>query len=63
MPRVSMGPVEEHLITSAFYRLGLQCQRDAVDSRIAMLSGTGQSFLNRQRQPTARKSTGGYKTK
>jgi protein HOOK3 len=50
-----MGPVEERLIVSAFYRLGLASQREALDGRLALLSGPGQSFLARQRQPAARK--------
>lgn len=50
-----MSRMEERLLTSAFYRLGVACQREAVDSRLAMLSGQGQSFLARQRQPAARK--------
>lgn len=54
-PRPPMGPVEERLITSAFYRLGVSCQREAIDSRLALLSGPGQSFLARQRQPAPRK--------
>lgn len=53
--RTPMGPVEERLITTAFYRLGLACQREAVDSRLALLTGPGQSFLARQRQPPPRK--------
>lgn len=53
--RPSMGPVEEKLMATAFYRLGLNCHREAVDGRLALLSGPGQSFLARQRQPAARK--------
>lgn len=53
--RAPMGAQEEQLIATAFYRLGMTCQREAVDSRLAMLSGPGQSFLSRQRQPAARK--------
>lgn len=53
--RPSMGPVEEKLMATAFYRLGLNCHREAVDGRLALLSGPGQSFLGRQRQPAARK--------
>lgn len=61
--RQGMGPVEERLITSAFYRLGLSLQRDTVDSRLALLSGPGQSFLARQRQPPPRKPIVGQKAK
>lgn len=53
--RPAMGPVEEQLMTSAFYRLSMSCHRDAMDARMALLNGAGQSFLNRQRQPAARK--------
>ncbi|XP_062545844.1 protein hook [Armigeres subalbatus] len=53
--RVPMGVQEEQLIATAFYRLGMTCQREAVDSRLALLSGPGQSFLSRQRQPAPRK--------
>lgn len=53
--RSGMGIVEERLIASAFYRLSLNCHREAVDTRLALLSGTGQSFLARQRQPAPRK--------
>ena len=48
--------MEEKLILSAFYRLGLTCHREAIDQRLAALSsGQGQSFLARQRQPSARR--------
>lgn len=53
--RPPMGVQEEQLIATAFYRLGMTCQREAVDSRLALLSGPGQSFLSRQRQPAPRK--------
>ncbi|KAL9706521.1 hypothetical protein quinque_010039 [Culex quinquefasciatus] len=53
--RAPMGVQEEQLIATAFYRLGMTCQREAVDSRLALLSGPGQSFLSRQRQPAPRK--------
>lgn len=53
--RPAMGPVEEQLMASAFYRLSTSCHRDAMDARLALLNGAGQSFLNRQRQPAARK--------
>uniref|UniRef100_A0A182VU68 Protein hook n=1 Tax=Anopheles minimus TaxID=112268 RepID=A0A182VU68_9DIPT len=51
--RPAMGQQEEQLIATAFYRLGMVCHREAVDARL--LSGPGQSFLARQRQPAARK--------
>lgn len=58
--RSGMSVMEERLITSAFYRLSMNCQREAVDSRLAML-GSGQSFLGRQRQPAPRKPLNAYK--
>lgn len=61
MPRSGMSVMEERLITSAFYRLSQNCQREAVDSRLALLSGSGQSFLARQRQPAPRKPLNAYK--
>lgn len=49
--------MEEKLMTSAYYRLGLSCHREAVDQRLASQNaGQGQSFLARQRQPSARRS-------
>ncbi|XP_063703135.1 protein hook [Culicoides brevitarsis] len=50
-----MSQLEERLIVSAYYNLGLQCQRDAIDTRLALLNSPGQSFLARQRQPAPRK--------
>ncbi|XP_076245826.1 hook microtubule tethering protein [Calliopsis andreniformis] len=48
--------MEEKLMVSAFYRLGLSCHREAIDQRLAALSsGQGQSFLARQRQPSGRR--------
>ncbi|KAK9308152.1 hypothetical protein QLX08_001657 [Tetragonisca angustula] len=48
--------MEEKLMISAFHRLGLTCHREAIDQRLAVLSsGPGQSFLSRQRQPSARR--------
>lgn len=47
--------MEEKLMTTAFHKLGLIRQREAVDHRLAALSsGQGQSFLARQRQATRR---------
>lgn len=60
-PRSGMSVMEERLITTAFYRLSQNCQREAVDSRLALLSGSGQSFLARQRQPAPRKPLNAYK--
>lgn len=57
-----MGPVEERLMASAFYRLGLACHRDSVDAKLSLMNGAGQSFLTRQRQPAARKAVS-YKSK
>ncbi|XP_015599501.1 protein Hook homolog 3 [Cephus cinctus] len=49
--------MEEKLMLTAFYRLGATCHREAVDQRLAAISpGQGQSFLARQRQPSARRS-------
>jgi len=63
-PRTAMGQLEERLMVSAFNRMGLACHRDAVDARLALLSGPGQSFLSRQRQPAARKTINmSYKSK
>ncbi|XP_033340119.1 hook microtubule tethering protein [Megalopta genalis] len=46
--------MEEKLMTSAFYRLTLTLHREAIDQRLAALQPQGQSFLARQRQPSAR---------
>ncbi|XP_055709955.1 protein hook [Phlebotomus papatasi] len=58
-----MSQTEEQLVTSAFYKLGLARQREAIDARLALLSGSGQSFLARQRQPVPRKPAASFKTK
>lgn len=59
-----MKDMEERLLTTAFYRLSMTCQREAVDERLALLSaGQGQSFLARQRQPTPRKPVQTFKSK
>lgn len=50
-----MSVMESRLIASAFYRMAMNMQRDAVDSRLASLN-QGQSFMARQRQPAARKN-------
>lgn len=56
--------VEERLITTAFYKLGMTCHREAIDERLAVLSaGQGQSFLARQRQDTPRKQIQRFKSK
>lgn len=57
-----MEPVEERLMVTAFYRLGLACHRDSVDAKLSLMNGAGQSFLTRQRQPAGRKSVA-YKPK
>lgn len=54
--RPPIDSVEERLMATAFYRLSVACHRDAMEARLALLNGAGQSFLNRQRQPAARKS-------
>ncbi|KAJ8941880.1 hypothetical protein NQ318_001734 [Aromia moschata] len=62
--RSTMKELEERLLTTAFYKLGLTCQREAIDERLAVLSaGQGQSFLARQRQPTPRKQIQRFKSK
>lgn len=58
-PRPPMDSVEERLMATAYYRLSTACHRDAMESRLALLNGAGQSFLNRQRQPAARKAPSG----
>lgn len=51
-----MKEMEEKLMISAYYKLGLSCHREVVDQRLAALSsGQGQSFLARQRQASARR--------
>lgn len=42
---------------NVFHSLATSCQRDAVDARLALINGGGQSFLSRQRQPALRKPT------
>lgn len=60
----AMKEIEERLLTTAFYKLGMTCQREAIDERLAALSaGQGQSFLARQRQPTPRKQIQRFKSK
>uniref|UniRef100_A0A1L8DCL3 Protein hook n=1 Tax=Nyssomyia neivai TaxID=330878 RepID=A0A1L8DCL3_9DIPT len=58
-----MSQIEERLMTTAYHRLGIVCQREAIDARLALLSGSGQSFLARQRQPVPRKPAATFKTK
>ncbi|XP_063219219.1 protein Hook homolog isoform X2 [Bacillus rossius redtenbacheri] len=53
--------MEEKLMASAFYKLGLVKQQESVDHRLAALgSGQGQSFLGRQRQATIRRTVHNY---
>ncbi|KAJ8930864.1 hypothetical protein NQ314_016284, partial [Rhamnusium bicolor] len=60
----TMKELEERLLTTAFYKLGMTCQREAIDERLAVMSaGQGQSFLARQRQPTPRKQIQRFKSK
>ncbi|KAL0133742.1 hypothetical protein PUN28_001009 [Cardiocondyla obscurior] len=48
--------MQEKLMVTAYYKLGLNCHREVMDQRLAALSsGQGQSFLARQRQPTTRR--------
>ncbi|XP_055683134.1 protein hook [Lutzomyia longipalpis] len=58
-----MSQLEERLMTTAYHRLGVVCHREAIDARLALLSGSGQSFLARQRQPVPRKPAASFKTK
>ncbi|EDW90360.1 protein hook [Drosophila yakuba] len=62
-PKPKMSVMEEQLMTSAFYRLGVNAQRDAIDSKLAILMGSGQTFLARQRQSAPRKSLSAMKSK
>ncbi|EDV31153.1 uncharacterized protein Dana_GF15219 [Drosophila ananassae] len=62
-PKPKMTVMEEQLMTSAFYRLGVNAQRDAIDSKLAILMGSGQTFLARQRQSAPRKSLSAMKSK
>lgn len=45
---------EQRLVTSAWYQLGARCHRDAVETRLALLSA-GHSFLDRQRRQPPRR--------
>jgi len=48
--------IEEKLMVTAYHKLGLNCNREVMDQRLATLSsGQGQSFLARQRQPSTRR--------
>ncbi|XP_053957392.1 protein hook [Anastrepha ludens] len=62
-PKARMSTVEERLMTTAFYRLGVNAQRDAIDAKLALLMGQGQTFLARQRQSAPRKSLTTFKNK
>uniref|UniRef100_A0A0K8V4A2 Protein hook n=1 Tax=Bactrocera latifrons TaxID=174628 RepID=A0A0K8V4A2_BACLA len=46
-----------------YYRLGVNAQRDAIDAKLALLMGQGQTFLARQRQSAPRKSLTTFKNK
>ncbi|KAG5898851.1 hypothetical protein JTB14_014278 [Gonioctena quinquepunctata] len=60
----NMKELEERLLTTAYYKLGLNCHREAIEERLSVLSvGQGQSFLARQRQPTPRKQIQRFKSK
>lgn len=59
-----MNEREERLVTSCFYKLGLTCQREAIDEKFALLTASqGQSFLSRQRQSIPRRSIQPYRSK
>uniref|UniRef100_A0A0A1X6Y1 Protein hook n=1 Tax=Zeugodacus cucurbitae TaxID=28588 RepID=A0A0A1X6Y1_ZEUCU len=62
-PKAGMSTLEEQLMTTAFYRLGVNAQRDAIDAKLALLMGQGQTFLARQRQSAPRKSLTTFKNK
>uniref|UniRef100_A0A1A9W0N1 Protein hook n=1 Tax=Glossina brevipalpis TaxID=37001 RepID=A0A1A9W0N1_9MUSC len=49
--------LEENLMTTAFYRICVNTQKDAIDSKLALLMGQRHTFLSRQRQSAPRKST------
>ncbi|KAK0173811.1 hypothetical protein PV328_006955 [Microctonus aethiopoides] len=52
-----LSEMEEKLMISAFYQLGFTCQREIADQRLANFSSSqGNSFLARQRQPSARRT-------
>nr|CAD7587699.1 unnamed protein product [Timema genevievae] len=56
--------MEEKLMTTAFYKLGMVRHRDSVDHRLAVLgSNQGQSFLTRQRQATIRRSINNFESR
>ncbi|XP_030242699.1 protein hook isoform X2 [Drosophila navojoa] len=61
--KTKMSTMEEQLMTSAYYRLGVNAHRDAVESKLALLMGSGQTFLARQRQSAPRKSLTTMKSK
>lgn len=63
--KTGMSEMEEHLMAVAYYKLGVNAQRDAVDAKLAMLMGQGQTFLSRQRQSAPRKpqTTSTFKSK
>lgn len=61
--KTKMSNMEEQLMASAYYRLGVNAHRDAVESKLALLMGSGQTFLARQRQSAPRKSLTTMKSK
>ncbi|CAD6997163.1 protein hook [Ceratitis capitata] len=61
--KAGMSTLEEQLMTTAFYRLGVNAQRDAIDAKLALLMGQGQTFLARQRQSAPRKALTSFKNK
>ncbi|XP_065355592.1 protein hook [Calliphora vicina] len=61
--RAKLSTLEENLMLTAFYRLGVNAQRDSIDSKLAKLMGQGQTFLSRQRQSGPRKNLSTLKGK
>ncbi|KAI9578804.1 hypothetical protein GQX74_009378 [Glossina fuscipes] len=49
--------LEENLMTTAFYRICVNAQKDAIDSKLALLMGQRHTFLSRQRQSAPRSLT------
>ncbi|KAL9923765.1 protein hook isoform X3 [Glossina fuscipes] len=50
--------LEENLMTTAFYRICVNAQKDAIDSKLALLMGQRHTFLSRQRQSAPRSVRG-----
>lgn len=58
-----LSTMEENLMSTAYYRLSVNAQRDVIDSKLALLMGQGQTFLSRQRQSGPRKNLSTIKGK